>query len=190
MRIIEFTINGLFILGLLVFLVLTIRYPRTVFVEIPVAILKFPYYAIRRTWPVELFLILLGLLTGKDINNEYKTNRKRFLTFARCTKFLLTTGTDEGMVKVKINEGIELLNKTVKIEEFKFLTTSEQIITIPPKDISFHDFNFLIQLLTDGRVETIGLVESKRLGYTVYNDPGTTNLIGQTDQGEKFFHFS
>ncbi|HMG94000.1 MAG TPA: hypothetical protein VK589_28265 [Chryseolinea sp.] len=44
----------------------------------------------------------------------------------------------------------------------------------------------MIQFLTD-EVNTVGLVEGDGLAFTVYEDPETSNLIGQTDQGEKFF---
>lgn len=174
-------------MGGLVLLGLTIRYPRTVFVEIPLEIIKFPIHVLKEELFIEFFLDLFGLITGKDINNEYKTKRKRYLTFNKCNKFFLTTGTDEGMVKIKTIEAIESTNREMVIDQFRFLTASEQTITIPPTDISFHDFNYLVQFLTDGPVKTVGLVESKRLAYTVYDDPDTTNLIGQTDQGEKFF---
>jgi hypothetical protein len=170
-------------------LAITIRYPRTVFIESPLAIIKFPFTIIirRLALPFGFLIALFGLIIGKDISNEYRTRRRRYLTFSGCNKFLLTTGTDEQMVKTKIIEGIESIDAEVRIEEFEFSSGVEQTITIPPKNISFHDFNYLVQWLTDGKVRTVGLVENKRMTYTVYDDPDTTNLIGQTDLGEKFF---
>ena len=187
MKTIELIINGIFILGGLGLLAVTIRYPRTVFVEIPLAIIKFPFRVVKEELFIGFFLDLFGLIIGKDINNEYKTKRRKYLTFSKCNKFLLTTGTDEGMVKTKIAEGIDSTNEKLKIEDFRFLNASGQTIVLPPADISFHDFNYLIQFLTDRPVRTVGLVENKRLAYTVYDDPETTNLIGQTSQGEKLF---
>jgi hypothetical protein len=187
MKTIELVINALFILGGLALLGVTFRYPRTVFIDIPLAIIKFPFYVIKEGLLIGFFLDLFGLIAGTDVNNEYKTKRKRYLTFNKCHKFLLTTGTDNEMVRTKVIEGIDSTNEKLKIEDFRFLNNAEQTITLPPADISFHDFNYLIQFLTDGPVKTVGLVENKRLAYTVYDDPDTTNLIGQTDQGEKFF---
>lgn len=187
MKTIEIIISGTFLLGGLALVVVTIRYPRTVFVEIPLAIIKLPFYALKEAFFINFFLDLFGPITGNDINNDYKTKRKRYLTFSKYSKFLLTTGTDTEMVKSKLLEGVDSTNLNCKFDDFRFLETSSQTITIPPSDISFHDFNYLVQLLTDGRVTTVGLIESKRTSFTVYDDPETTNLIGQTDQGEKFF---
>lgn len=187
MKTIELVFNGIFILGGLVLLGLTIRYPRTVFVEIPLVIIKLTFYVIKEGLFIGFFLDLFGLISGQDINNEYKTKRKKYLTFSNCNKFFLTSGADEAMVRTKIIEAIESVNEKLRIEDFRFLDASEQTITLPPTDISFYDFNYLIQLLTDGPIKTIGLVESKRLAYTVYDDPDTSNLIGQTEHGEKFF---
>lgn len=188
MRTIELVLNTIYILGGLVLLALTIRYPRAVFVEIPMAILGALFHPL-----TELALLLTGVIgvtgtiLGKDLNNVYRTKGKRFLTFARCKKFLLTTGTDEGMVKIKVVEFIEATNEKLRIDEFQFASKSEQTITIPPNNISFLEFNYLIQWLTDRKVKSVGLVESTRMAYAVYDDPETENLIGQTDRGEKFF---
>jgi hypothetical protein len=187
MKTTELIINGTFILFGLVLLVAIIRHPRAFFIEFPLGMIKFLGRGIKEELFIGFFLALFGLFTGKDVNNEYKTKRKRFLIFSTTNKFLLTTGTDEGMVKIKVTEGIESLNGKLKIEEFRFLSTSDLTTTIPPKDISFHDFNYLVQWLTDGKVRSVGLVEGKRLTYTVYDDPNTENLIGQTHTGETFF---
>ena len=109
------------------------------------------------------------------------------MNFSGCSKFLLTMGTDVETVKAEIIDTLVLLDdETLRIEEFRFLRAPKFTITIPPTHISFHDFSELIQFLTD-EVNTVGLVEGDGLAFTVYEDPETSNLIGQTDQGEKFF---
>lgn len=135
---------------------------------------------------VQTLLRIVGHFIGKDINNEYKTQGKIFFFFAPCSKYLLTMGTDVEAVKTEIIDVLDILDEELSIEEFRFLPTPKCIITIPPSHISFRDFNELIGWLTDD-VNTVGLVESKDLTYTVYEDESTTNLIGQTEQGEKFF---
>ena len=99
----------------------------------------------------------------------------------------MTFGSDEQSVKKELDSAQILLDdETITIEEFKFLHTSKCIITIPPSRISLHDFNSLVQYMTD-EVNTVGLVKGDNLSFTVYDDPKTINVIGQTDQGEKFF---
>lgn len=188
MKTIELVINGIFLAAALAFLVFIIRYPRKVFIELPLGIINFIIYVIKEELFIGFFLGLFGLIIGQDLDNEYKTRKKKYLTFSKTNKYLITTGTDEGMVNIKISEALETTKEKLKINDFKFITTpASQTITIPPTNISFYDFNYLVQLMTDGRVKTVGLVENNRLAYTVYNDPNTENLIGQTHNGEKFF---
>jgi hypothetical protein len=94
---------------------------------------------------------------------KYRTKEKRYFAFAPCSKFLLTMGMDDQTVKKEIIDVLDLLDdESLKIEEFKIFPSEKFTITIPPSRISFHDFNELIQYLTD-EVNTIGLVEGKEL---------------------------
>jgi hypothetical protein len=187
MKTIELILNSIYILLGLIMAAVAVRHPRTVFVEVPTTIIKFVVHAIKRALFIDFLIEVVRILTGGDPVGDYKTKKKEYIPFGRATKFIITTGTDEGMIKTKVGEGIEALDNTLKIESFQFIPNSDQTITIPPRTISFHDFHYLVQLLTEGRMNSVGLVESKGLSYSVYNDPGTTNLIGETNHGEKFF---
>ncbi len=127
MTTIELIFNGILIALGLVLVVVIIRYPRAVFIEFPLAILSAPFGS-------DLFADLFKGAKGKD-TRKYKTIRRKYLTFATCHKFLIT-GTDEGMVRLKITDILPLINKKLKMDHFTFVTASEQTITIPPADIS------------------------------------------------------
>jgi hypothetical protein len=178
-----FILNLIYAILGLALMAVTIRYPRAVFIELPLAILRGIFF---NALPFDL-ADPAGAVTGKNLSNEYRTRRRRFITFSKTDKFMVTTGTDVGMVKIKINESLETLDEKMKFDEFKFICAADHTIIIPPKNISFYNFNYLIQSMTDDPVKTVGLVEGKRLSYTVYNDRKTINLIGCTNKGEKFF---
>jgi hypothetical protein len=170
-----FLFLGLLLLGAM------IRWPKAFFIETPLAIFGLILHYFKEAFFIDFFLAVFGS------DPDYKTRKKRYLTFSRCKKLMITTGTDEGMVKIKIAHALESTNQKLTTAEFKFHSNEERTVTIPPEKITFHDFNYLIQYLTDGRVRTIGVVESKRIVFTVHQDPDTTNLIGETDKGEKFY---
>ena len=126
--------------------------------------------------------------TGKDTGiNGYRTEYKKFIKFDTAKKFLLTWEADAEHVKYKLTEGLEALDQKLDVAGFRFVTIDQRTVVYPPTPISFYSFHFLIEWLMEFKVETIGLVETTRSAYTAYNDPGSENLIGQTDKGKRFF---
>jgi hypothetical protein len=127
-------------------------------------------------------------ITGKDSGvNGYRTEQKKFIKFSVAKKFLLTQDTDIENLKYKIADGLETLNEKLRITDFQFKTLTHRAIVQPPASISFYSFHFLVQWLTEHKINTVGVVETPRTVYTTYNDPNSENLIGQTDKGKKFF---
>jgi hypothetical protein len=186
MKTLELTITGIFIVLGLILVAATIRYPRTVFVDIPLGIIRMPFYLIRDSFFVRLLLGMIGAVIGEDVNNEYRTHGKRFLDFRRCAKFLITGGAGE-FTRLKVIEAIKSTEERMPIDTFRFFSSEEQTVTIPPEKITFYDFNYLVLALTEGHVYTVGLVQGDRITFTVFDDPETGNLIGEADRGEKFF---
>jgi hypothetical protein len=90
-------------------------------------------------------------------------------------------------LRCKLTEGLELMNEKLKSHNFQFVALGDKTIIQPPTSISFYSFHFLVQSFDEYKIRTIGVVETLRTTYTVYNDPNSENLIGQTDKGKKFF---
>jgi hypothetical protein len=134
--------------------------------------------------PVRIYEWITGKETGID---GYRTEYKKFIKFSVARKFLLTRETDIEHLKSKLTDGLEAINEKLDISDFQFITTDQKTIVQPPTSVSFYSFHFLVQWLTEYKIETVGMVETARTVYTIYNDPDSENLIGQTDKGKKFF---
>ena len=134
--------------------------------------------------PVKLY----EWITGKEIAiNGYRTEYKKFIRFSGAQKLLLTWETDIEHLKDKLTDGLETINEKLNITDFRFTTFEQKTIVQPPSSISFYSFHFLVQWLTEYKINTVGMVETARTVYTTYNDPNSEHLIGQTDKGKKFF---
>jgi hypothetical protein len=127
-------------------------------------------------------------ITGKDTGlNGYRAEQKKYIKFSVAKKFLLTWETDIEHLKYKMTDGLETMNEKLKVTDFQFKTLDQKTIIQPPTSISFYSFHFLVQWLTEYKINTVGVVEAVQTVYTTYNDPNSENLIGQTSKGKKFF---
>lgn len=127
-------------------------------------------------------------ITGKDTGlNGYRTEQKKFIRFSSSKKFILTWETDAEHLKYKLTEAFGTLEEKLDITHFQFTTTAQKIIIHPPPSISFYSFHYLVQWLTEFKINTVGIVETPRTVYTTYNDPDSENLIGETDKEKRFF---
>jgi hypothetical protein len=128
-------------------------------------------------------------VTGKKTRliNGYRTEQKKFVKFSVAKKFLLTWETDIEHLKSKMTDGLATMNEKLNVTNFQFIAIDQRTIIQPPTSISFYSFHFLVQSLTEEKIQTLGIVETVRTAYTTYNDPDSENLIGQTNRGKKFF---
>jgi hypothetical protein len=128
-------------------------------------------------------------VTGKKTRliNGYRTEQKKFVKFSVAKKFLLTWETDIEHLKSKMTDGLATMNEKLDVTNFQFIAIDQRTIIQPPTSISFYSFHFLVQSLTEEKIQTLGIVETVRTAYTTYNDPDSENLIGQTNRGKKFF---
>jgi len=127
-------------------------------------------------------------LTGKEaVVNGYTTRQKKFIKFSAAKKLLITWTTDTVHLTETLGEGLETINEKLRAKDFQFTTLDDKVIIQPPASISFYSFHFLAQWLAEYKIKALGVVETARTVYTVYNDPNSENLIGQTDEGKKFF---
>ena len=127
-------------------------------------------------------------ITGKDTGlNGYRTEQKKFIRFSSSKKFILTWETDVEHLKYKLEEALKTIDEKLDLTGFRFATIGQKTIIHPPASISFYSFHYLVQWLTTYKVNTIGIVETTRTVYTVYNDPDSENLIGETGKGKRFF---
>jgi hypothetical protein len=181
MRTTEIVFEILFAIVGIALVAAIIRYPKATFIDIPLGLLK-------RLLFFDFFVGIFEILIGKEGgDNEYKIQKKIYFDFNSCNKLLLTKETDELKVKSEIKESLSIISEKVNSINFVLTRIGDELIIQPNKDIPFYEFHFLVQSLAEAKIETVGLVESKAMTYSVYNDPNSVNLIGQTDKGDKFF---
>jgi hypothetical protein len=181
MRTTEIVFEALFVIVGLALIAAIIRYPKATFIDIPLGLL-------RRFLFIDFFIGIFEIFgrRGKG-DNEYEIQKKLYFDFSSCNKLLLTKETDELKVKNEINEALSTINEKISSINFVFTKIGNELIIQPNKDIPFYEFHFLVQSLAGVKIETVGLVESKNITYSVYEDTNSINLIGQTDKGDKFF---
>ncbi len=136
------------------------------------------------TGPVAIY----NAFRGKKTNvNTYKTEKKKFLDFRSASKVMITWEKDINHLKDKLNSGFDAENVRLSANSFQFKAFGNKTMVQPPVSMSFHMFHFLLQWLSEHKIQSVGIVETKRTSYTAYNDPNSENIIGQTDKGQKFF---
>lgn len=134
-------------------------------------------------------VVIYRWVTGKENSTigGYQTDYKKFVKFDVAKKFLLIADLDIEHLKASVTNGLQTINEKLTADNFQFRAIDHRTIIQPPEIVSFYTFHFLIQWLADHKLETIGIVETTRLVYSVYNDPDSENLIGKTGLGKRFF---
>lgn len=204
-----YIIEGLFILIGLGLLITAIRYPKDVFIKLPLEIIKFPF---RHLWslislPLTVLAIPLIYLGEKfkwritptiqklldsgesdDDDKPHPSTKNLKVDFKKGEKyvFVLTSTKD---VKRLINDFLEVLTGKYSIEEFKIADNGDQKIIHFPTDINFYDYHLLVQHLSNelGDRKSFGVYKSDKLHYYVFQDSETlNNLVGFTSDKKLF----
>jgi hypothetical protein len=181
MRAAEIVFEILFTLVGIALAAAIIRYPKAVFIDIPLGLIK-------KVLHIDFFVGLFEIFTGGEKGDTgYKIQKKVHFNFANCHKLLLVKGANESKVKNEIKEALSTIAEKSKSIDFTFTRLKSELVIKSTNNIPFYEFHFLVQWLTEAKMETIGLIESEEITYSVYSDPNSINLIGQTDKGSKFF---
>jgi hypothetical protein len=204
-----YIIEGLFVLVGIAFLVTAIKYPKDVFVKLPLEIIKLPF---RRLWelitfPVTILAIpiiyfgekykwkittsikrIADLGANYDDDKPYPSTRNLKVDFKNGDKYVyaLTTTKD---IKLVIDDFLEVLTKKYSINDFKIIENGEQRIVQFPADINFYDFHLLVQHLDNelGDKRSFGIYKSSELDYYVFQDSESlNNLVGFTSDKKLF----
>jgi len=204
-----YIIEGLFILVGIAFLVTAIKYPKDVFVKLPLEIIKLPF---RRLWELITFpvtilaipIIYFGekykwritpsikkfadLGANYDDDKPYPSTRNLKVDFKNGDKYVYTLTTTKD-IKLVVDEFLEVLTKKYSINDFKIIENGEQRIVQFPADINFYDFHLLVQHLNNelGDKRSFGIYKSSKLDYYVFQDSESlNNLVGFTSDKKLF----
>jgi hypothetical protein len=204
-----YIIEGLFILVGLALLVTAIKYPKDVFVKLPIEIIKLPF---RRLWelitlPLTILAIpiiyfgekykwritpsikgFVDLGASVDDDRPHPSTRNLKVDFKNGDKYVyvLTTTKD---IKKLIDDFLEVLTGKYSINDFKITENGEQRIIQFPADINFYDFHLLVQHLNNelGDKRSFGIYKSNKLDYYVFQDnESLNNLVGFTSDKKLF----
>ncbi len=204
-----YILEGLFILLGLGLLVTAIKYPKDVFIKLPLEIIKFPF---RRVWwlislPLTILAIpliyfgekykwritptiqkLIDLGESHDDDKPHPSTKNLKIDFKQGDKyiFVLTANKD---LRTLIGDFLEVLTGKHLIEEFKIADKGDQKIIKFPIDINFYDYHLLVQHLSNelGDKNSFGVYKSDKLTYYVFQDTETlNNLVGFTSDRQIF----
>lgn len=204
-----YIIEGLFILVGLALLVTALKYPKDVFIKLPLEIIKLPF---RRLWelitfPVTILAIpiiyfgekykwritpsikrIADLGANDDDDKPYPSTRNLKVDFKNGDKYVyvLTTTKD---IKLLIDDFLEVLTEKYSINDFKIIDNGEQRIIQFPADINFYDFHLLVQHINTelGDKRSFGIYKSSKLDYYVFQDSKSlNNLVGFTSDKKLF----
>jgi hypothetical protein len=204
-----YIIEGLFILLGLAFVAVAIKYPKDVFIKLPLEIIKLPF---RKLWwlislPLTILAIpliyfgekykwkvtptiqkLLDLGESDDDDKPHPSTKNLKVDFMKGDKyvFVLTANKD---LKALIIDFLEVLTGEYSIEEFKIADNGNQKIIRFPINTNFYDYHLLVQHLSNelGDKESFGVYKSDKLTYYVFQDTETlNNLVGFTSDKKLF----
>lgn len=204
-----YIIEGLFILLGIGLLVTAIKYPKDIFVKLPLAIINL---LLKRLWwivslPLTILAILL-LYVGEKFNWKIAPTIKKFLDseiggdddkpypstknlrvdFKNGAKYAYVLNSTKDL-KGLIIDFLEVLTGKYSIEEFLVADNGSQKILQFPAHINFYDYHLLIQHLHNelGDRKSFGVYKSDKLNYYVFQDCDTlNNLIGFTSDKKLF----
>lgn len=207
-----YIIEGLFILLGIGLLVTVIKYPKDIFVKLPLGIVNL--FLRRLWWFVSLPLTILSIplialgkkfkweITpaiqkfidseiGGEEDSPYPSTKNLKVDFKNGEKYAYVLNSSKDLKKI-ILDLVEVLTQKYSIEEFKVAVNGSQTIIKFPTYINFYDYHLLIQHLYNelGDRNSFGVYKSDKLLYYVFQDSETlNNLVGFTSARKLFSIF-
>ena len=205
----NYILEGIFILLGLAAIATAIKYPKDVFIKLPLEIIKAPFRRI--WWIITLPLIVLAIpliyfgekykwritptitklidfgTTDKD-DKPHKTTKNLKVDFKDGDKYLFVITSTKDL-KQLITDFLEALTEKHSIDDFKIADNGNQKIINFPNNISFYDYHLLVQYFNGelGDDNSFGVFKSSRLQYYVFQDKERlNNLVGFTTD-KKYF---
>lgn len=203
-----YLIEALFVLLGVILVVTAIRYPKQIFVTLPLEIIKFPFRYVAGF--LQLLLIPVQLLvtwfansmgwnvkwprlrwlevSGDADDRPYPATRKLKVDFATGDKFVYVLGSGKDL-RGAVGDFLEVLEARYALTQFEFALNNQQQIARFPAGITFYDYHLFVQHLCGefGFKNCVGVFRSDAIQYSVFQDPETlNNLVGLTGNGEPF----
>ena len=205
----NYVLEGIFILLGLAVIATAIKFPKDVFITLPLEILKTPFRIIWRylTFPFVIIGIpivyfgkkykwkitpiiskFIDFGTNDKDDTPYKTTKNLIIDFKNGDKYLFIIRSSKDLKKL-IADFLDGLTGKHSIDDFKIADNGGQKIINFPKDINFYDFHLLVQYFEGelGDKSSFGIFKSSELQYYVFQDKETlNNLVGFTTD-KKYF---
>lgn len=207
MESISFITEGLFVLVGLILIAAVIKYPKDVFVTIPLGILsaiarKLAFF-LYPLWLIIKFIdrglkfnfldkyswnITTGSHDSEDNDYEYDSQGQLNFNFGSADKFILTTNLNIEQIRKLIQEGIVPTEQPIKYDVQKV----SRMTTIQFTNIDLYNFCLLIQHLDNELTsnKVIGTAFDDDIYFLCWQDTNTlNNIVGFTNTKEKI-HYS
>ena len=176
-------VDVLFLLFGIALIIIAIKYPKQIFIKLPLAILSLPF---RSSWITSAFMDLVA--GDHEDDRPYRSTRNLNVEFQHGEKYVYVLSSSKD-VRVLIEEFLDALKGNYRFDEFKIVENGEQRIVQFPSRITFFDFHLFVQHLTEELEEkkSFGVFKSAKLNYYVFKDRATlNNLIGFTSNKKLF----
>jgi hypothetical protein len=203
-----YLIEALFVLLGVILVVTAIRYPKQIFVTLPLEIIKFPFryvagflqlllipvellvtwFANSMGWNVKLPRLRWLEVSGDADDRPYPATRKLKVDFATGDKFVYVLGSGKDL-RGAVGDFLEVLEARYALTQFEFALNNQRQIARFPAGITFYDYHLFVQHLCGefGFKNCVGVFRSDAIQYSVFQDPATVNnLVGFTADGKRF----
>ncbi|MFN5171198.1 MAG: hypothetical protein ACK5DD_16400 [Cyclobacteriaceae bacterium] len=203
-----YLIEALFVLLGVILVVTAIRYPKQIFVTLPLEIIKFPFRYVAGFLqllliPVELLVTWFANSMGWNVkwprlrwlevsgdadDRPYPATSKLKVDFATGDKFVYVLGSGKDL-RGAVGDSLEVLEARYALTQFEFALNNQRQIARFPAGITFYDYHLFVQHLCGefGFKNCVGVFRSDAIQYSVFQDPATVNnLVGFTADGKRF----
>ncbi len=128
-----------------------------------------------------------SVVDKKPLKHKYRTEYKKYIGFAAARKFYHLQGAGLEYFQHRLARSLEQFSAGEVEADFQFNVLDDFTVMLPPQTISFELFHFIVKDFEEHNIKTIGVVETSRTAYTVYQNLYSELLIGQTNKGVPFF---
>ena len=205
----NYILEGVFILLGLAVIATAIKYPKDVFITLPLEIVKWPFRLIWRKLSIPFLILgipivyfgekykwritptvskLINYGITDDDDHPHKSTKNLNVDFKNGDKYVFVISSTKDL-KELIIDFLEALTGKHSIVDFKIADNGNQKIISFPTDISFYDYHLLVQYFSGelGEENSFGFFKSSGLQYYVFQDKETlNNLVGFTTD-KKYF---
>jgi len=175
-------VEGFFVLLGMALMAVAIKYPKDVFIKLPLELMKLPFKPFDDLFP------LFDSTSSIDEDKPYPSRRRLPVDFLQGCKFIYVLKSTTSLNEL-LAGFLEIPSETYAVEDFTIVNDDRQTILQFPADITFYNYHLAVQYFDNelGSRNSFGVFRSSTLQYYVFQDRATlNNFVGFTADGKLF----